>query len=332
MTSLSTAARFRYVELADPDSGKKDAEDVVRGLTSTPKTLPSRFFYDSYGSQLFERICELPEYYPTRTEEAILADAAPAIARATGPCEIVELGSGSAKKTPMLLKAYADTGHPLHYVPVDVNGEMVRESALRLLSSFSDLHVAGIGGTYEQALTHLNPAQLPRRMVVFLGSTIGNFLPSQLDRFLGRLGEALEPGDYFLAGIDLQKDVRVLEAAYNDSRGVTAQFNLNILRHLNRRFRGDFVLRNFRHHAFYDREHHRIEMHLRTQGDQTVSLAALNLKVSFADGETVRTEVSHKFDPDQLAAQVSRHGFAPAGRWTDERGWFALSLFRRMRA
>lgn len=328
MAEPDTLTRFTFVELARL-AEDTDARDVHAGLSATPKTLPPRFFYDELGSCLFERICEQPEYYLTRTEEGILAGAADEIARITGPCDIVELGSGSARKTPVLIDAYARADGPLHYVPIDVNGDVVRASATGLLARFDGLRVSGIGGTYEQALAHLAREAAPVRMVVFLGSTIGNFMPAEFDDFLQSLAGKLADGDYFLVGSDLVKDKAVLDAAYNDRAGVTAAFNLNALKHLNRRYQGDFALAAFEHQALYVPEKQRIEMHLRSRRDQTVSLARIGARLSFAEGETIRTEVSHKFDLDDLDRTVSGHGFERAGRWTDDDGWFGVSLFRR---
>lgn len=321
-------ARPRIVSLggaAEPDA----ASDVVAGLSATPKWLPSRFFYDACGSALFDRICDLPEYYPTRTEEGILDRIAPDLAARTGPALLVELGSGSARKVRRLIGAYERADVPVRYVPIDVSAAAIEGAAADLLEEFPDLSVEGLVGTYERGLARL--AQRPDAdpmLVLFLGSTIGNFPPHGARRFLTALRRVLRPGDLFLIGIDLRKDVAVIEAAYNDSAGITACFNRNLLRHLNRAFDGDFVPDRFDHVAFYNRRAHRIEMHLRSRVGQTARLKALGVTAAFAPGETVRTEISRKFDPDAFSGLLARHSFAPVERWTDPQRWFGLILAR----
>jgi dimethylhistidine N-methyltransferase len=306
-----------------------DAADVVVGLSSTPKWLPSRFFYDACGSTLFDRICDLPEYYPTRTEEGILERIAPDIAARTGATLVVELGSGSARKVRRLVGAYDAAGVPIRYVPIDVSAAAIEGAAADLLEEFPGLAVEGLVGTYERGLAQLaaRPDADPM-LVLFLGSTIGNFPPAGARRFLTALRRVLRPGDLFLIGIDLRKDVDVIEGAYNDSEGITACFNRNLLRHLNRAFDGDFLPDRFDHVAFYNRRAHRIEMHLRSRVGQTARLKALGVTASFAPGETVRTEISRKFDADAFGRLLARHGFAPVERWTDPRRWFGLILAR----
>ena len=337
MSTKTSPERFTFTQLSPAGGAQDDGPLIIDGLSQTPKRLPSKYFYDELGSDLFEQICELPEYYPTRTEEGILAAHAGDIAATTGACEVIELGSGSSRETPMLLGAYERHGHPLDYVPIDVNGDMVRASAAPLLERFDGLRVRGIGGTYEQALAEIrtagpdgDDARPAQRMVVFLGSTIGNFLPAQIGGFLDRLHRALDPGDFFLVGTDLQKDPAILEAAYNDSDGVTAEFNLNMLRHLNRRFRGDFVLSKFRHFAYYNRELDQIEMHLESETDQLVSLSALNFDFRLGAGEKIRTEVSRKFNVGQLSGTMAAHGFQQITSWTDDNNWFAVTLSQRV--
>jgi len=306
--------------------------DVVAGLSQSPKTLPSWYFYDDRGSKLFEQICRLPEYYPTRTEAAILQTCAPVIARTTGPCELVELGSGSSTKTRLLLDAYAHLDLPLRYLPIDVSGGMLKSSALELLSSYPALEVHGLVGTYELALNRLPPSALPTRMLVFLGSTLGNLDPLACEQFFDQISLALQPGEYFLLGVDLQKDQAQLEAAYNDSQGITAEFNRNILHHLNWRFQGNFDPDQFQHLAFYNDTHHQIEMHLQSASPQTASLAALELDVSLAAGETIRTEISRKFHLSQIQQDLRAKGLEPVRAWTDPQGWFGVILSQMQRA
>ncbi|MDY7022444.1 MAG: L-histidine N(alpha)-methyltransferase [Cyanobacteriota bacterium] len=313
-------------ETASLESEIAQATDIIHGLTQTPKTLSPKYLYDDHGSVLFEHICELPEYYPTRTETAILQNCAPEIARLTGPCELVELGSGSSTKTRILLDAYKSLGHPLRYLPIDISGGMLEKSAYELLADYPSLQVHGLVSTYEDALTHLNSPPLPTRMIGFLGSTLGNLNPAESDEFFAQITNALQPGEYFLLGIDLQKPLDILEAAYNDAQGITAAFNLNLLQHLNRRFEGDFNLQQFEHWAFYNQQEHRIEMHLRSLRSQTVQLQSLDLTVDFEAGETIRTEISRKFNLDQMQTYLKSKGLSTLQIWTDSHPWFAVLL------
>jgi dimethylhistidine N-methyltransferase len=301
-------------------------QDVIQGLTQSPKVLSPQYFYDDRGSQLFEQICELPEYYPTRTEDWILQHYAPAIAQCTGACELVELGSGSSTKTRRLLDAYQQQHYPLHYQPIDVSAGILTESAERLLTDYPTLKVRGLVGTYEQALTELPPAALTQRMIFFLGSTLGNFTPSACDRFMAQIATVLDAGDYFLLGIDLQKPRGILEPAYNDSQGVTAAFNLNMLSHLNWRFCGNFDPDLFSHQAIYNEVDSQIEMYLHCHKDHQVSLSDLNLTVSFQAGESTLTEISRKFDLVTIQTQLASHGLNPIQTWTDPQQWFGLML------
>ncbi len=312
-----------------PPAGEDDEDhDVVAGLEASPKWLPCRFFYDARGSALFERICELPEYDLTRTEAAILEAAAPEIARIVGPAEVLELGSGSARKTRVLLAAMGAEGHPLRFLPIDVSAEVLKHSSRELVAAFPGLEVWGLIGTYEQALAGLPKPELPARLLLFLGSTIGNLTEAEYRAFLAGVRASLGAGDYFLVGFDLQKAPAIIEAAYNDSEGVTAAFNLNLLVHLNRLYEGDFEPGRFAHRAFYDRREHRIEMHLESLAEQRVALGALDLEVGFAAGETVRTEISRKFHMPTVDESFAEAGFEPVRHWTDGEDRFALALFR----
>lgn len=300
--------------------------DVVKGLTQSRKSLPARYFYDDRGSELFEEICELPEYYLTRTETAILQDYASEIARMTGSCELVEIGSGSSTKTRILLDAYNHQGYPLRYLPIDVSAGILESSARQLLADYHSLQVHALVSTYELALKHLFPTQLPSRMICFIGSTLGNLSPQEFDQFFSQITSALNVGEYFLLGVDLQKSKQVLEAAYNDSQGVTAAFNLNMLDHLNRRFEGNFDTTQFEHWAFYNETQHQIEMHLRSLRSQTVELHALELVVKFEPGETILTEISRKFDLNTMQQELHSRGLVPLQVWTDPKQWFGLFL------
>ncbi len=308
----------------------EDGGDVIVGLSQTPKTLPAKYFYDHHGSELFEQICDLPEYYPTRTEAAILQTYASKIPLITGPCELVELGSGSSTKTRLLLDAYQQWQVPMRYVPIDVSESMLKSSVARLRQEYPHLDVEGVVGTYEQALSQLGngelPSRLPSRLVFFLGSSIGNFTIAECDQFLKQLGDVLQSGDYFLLGVDLQKPVDILEPAYNDSQQVTAAFNLNILQHLNHRFGGNFRTEYFRHQAIYNTIEQQIEMHLHCLQDHTVHLTSLHLTVSFTTGETIRTEISRKFDLPKMQDQLAANGIKTLHVFTDPQEWFAVIL------
>ncbi|WP_392534688.1 L-histidine N(alpha)-methyltransferase [Nostoc sp. C117] len=309
-------------QIVAPSAGS----DVVKGLTQTPKSLPACYFYDDRGSELFEQICELPEYYVTRTETAILQQCAGEIVKITGACELIELGSGNSTKTRILLDAYQELGYPLHYLPIDVCAGILETSAKQLLGDYPSLQVYALAGTYELALAQLLPTQLPTRMICFIGSTLGNLTSDECNVFFSQITNALQVGEYFLLGIDLRKPKHILEPAYNDNQGVTGAFNLNMLEHLNHRFEGNFDTTQFEHWAFYNEIEHQIEMHLRSLRSQSVELRALNLKVNFALGETILTEISRKFDLNTIQQQLTAQGLLPLHVWTDRNQWFGLLL------
>lgn len=311
---------------APSEDETKLGSDVIQGLTQTAKTLPPKYFYDDRGSQLFEQICELPEYYPTRTEASILRQYAGEIAQITGECELVELGSGSSTKTRLLLDAYDTQSDSLRYVPIDVSAGILESSARQLLTEYPSLEVHGLVSTYELALKQLPPTQLLSRMIFFLGSTLGNLNPQECDVFFSQITGALQAGEYFLLGIDLQKPKHLLEAAYNDSQGVTAEFNLNMLKHLNWRFDGNFDTQLFEHWAFYNEQLHQIEMHLRCLKAHTVQLKALDLTVQFEAGETIMTEISRKFNLTVMQQELQAKGLKPFQAWTDPKQGFGLIL------
>jgi L-histidine Nalpha-methyltransferase len=305
---------------------KNDGEDVIQGLTKTPKSLPAKYFYDHRGSQLFEQICELPEYYPTRTEALILRQYADEIAQITGACELVELGSGSSTKTRLLLDTYQARKKTCKYVPIDVSESILKDSAIQLQKEYPALHIQGLIGTYEQAIAQLKPTSLPARMIFFLGSSMGNFTPQEYDIFLNQITDVLAPGDYFLLGIDLQKPKPILEAAYNDSQGVTAAFNLNMLEHLNWRFQGHFDTDLFSHQAIYNQKENQIEMYLHCQKSHVVHLESLDLRVTWKTGESILTEISRKFDLETVEKELDSKGLKPLQSFTDPQKWFGLIL------
>lgn len=322
-------ARLRWVTLGASEANVDEGDSIIQGLQQTPKTLPCQYFYDDRGSQLFEQICDLPEYYPTRTEQSILEACAAEIAQLTGACELVELGSGSSRKTRLLLEAYSQANDQLQYCPIDVSAGILKTTALELLRQYPKLKLCGLAGTYEQALDQLHPAELENRMLIFLGSTIGNLNQRECDRFLDRVQKALKPGEFFLLGVDLQKDPAVLEAAYNDAQGITAAFNLNILSHLNWRFQGNFNPDQFTHWAFYNTVEHQIEMHLRSLETQTVALEALGFDTTLKAGESIQTEISRKFHLPTLVSGLESYALHPLQVWTDPQAWFGLLLCQR---
>jgi L-histidine N-alpha-methyltransferase len=303
--------------------------DVTRGLTATPKALPPKWFYDKIGSELFEEITRLPEYYPTRTERGILHEHARTLVETAAPDTIVELGSGSSEKTRLLLDALVARSQRLArrpgYVALDVSEDALRGACSALADSYPTLRIEARRADFTHQLDLLPSSE--RRLVAFLGSTIGNFEPLERADFLAQVRAGLRPGDHFLLGADLVKPVEVLLPAYDDAAGVTAAFNLNLLEVLNRRLGADFARADYEHRAVWDVQHEWIEMRLRASRSLTVTVPELDLQVSFAAGEEMRTEISAKFRRDVLASELAAAGFSPAGWWTDSDGWFALSLW-----
>ncbi|MFE7858880.1 L-histidine N(alpha)-methyltransferase [Streptomyces sp. NPDC057403] len=295
--------------------------DVLHGLTGTPKTLPPKWFYDAHGSELFEQITELPEYYPTRAEREILIARAGEIAAATRARTLVELGSGSSDKTRHLLDALTE----LHtYVPVDVSESALTQAGQALVAERPGLGVHALIADFTASLAL--PDTPGPRLVAFLGGTIGNLLPAERAVFLTSVRSLLSPGDALLLGTDLVKDERVLVEAYDDAAGVTAAFNKNVLTVVNRELHADFDPDAYDHVALWDTENEWIEMRLRSRAEQTVKIPALDLAVDFAEGEELRTEVSAKFRKDGVRAELAAVGLELAHWWTDEAGRFALSL------
>lgn len=310
-----------------PGDERTLADDVLDGLTRPFKELPPKHFYDERGAELFDQICDLPEYYPTRAERSILVSRAAHIAQLTQAAEIVELGSGTAEKTRVLLAALAAAGTMRRYVPLDVTESMIVRCAEEITTLHEGLQVHGIVGDFER---HLGNVPLPGdgpRIVAFLGGTIGNFTPGARRRLLRRVRGLLRPGiDHLLLGTDLVKDARVLEAAYNDTAGVTAQFNLNVLQVMNRELGADFDLSAFEHVAFFDAEREWIEMRLRSTVRQRVDIPGVGLTVDFAAREELRTEISAKFTPERLQADLGAAGLELERILTDDDDLFALSL------
>jgi L-histidine N-alpha-methyltransferase len=305
------------------------ANDVLDGLTRPFKELPPKHFYDSRGSELFERICGLPEYYPTRSEREILHANAPAIVAATGAGELVELGSGSADKARIVLDAMSGAGTLRRYVPVDVSETVIQDAARQLTDEYDELEVHGVIADFERHLDRVPAPDGVPRLVALLGGTIGNFPPGTRRTLLRRIGGMLGERDRLLLGTDLVKDPAVIEAAYDDPGGVTAEFNRNVLYVINRELDADFAPDAFDHIAFFDRRHEWIEMRLRAQRPCSVLIAGLGLRVEFAAGEELRTEISAKFTRPRIEADFAAAGLALDGWYTDAGARFALSLARR---
>ncbi|MFW6193680.1 MAG: L-histidine N(alpha)-methyltransferase [Gemmatimonadota bacterium] len=313
-------------ELDDRDHRAELAEDVREGLGSSPRTLPPKYFYDARGSRLFEEITRLPEYYLTEAERSILEARAEGLVEDAGAEALVEYGAGSAGKTRLLLDALHRAGRLRGYAPIDVSAEPVRAVAGELAARYPEARVVGVIADFEQ------PVDLPfdgwPRMILFLGSTIGNFPRGRAVGFLRRVAGQIGPEDTFLVGFDLVKDPEILEAAYDDPQGVTAAFNLNVLRVLNRELGADFDLDGFRHHAFWNADERRIEMHLRSTRRQTVRIAELGMEVELDEGESIRTELSHKYTRGSAGEILETAGLT-LDRWdTDAEGRFALGLAR----
>ena len=300
------------------------ASDVLGGLTATPKRVPPKYFYDETGSHLFDRITELPEYYPTRCEMRILETHAGEIAKLIPEgAALVEFGSGSNKKARILLKAAPKLAC---YVPVDICGEMVEQEAAELRPDFPGLKVLPVTADFTQSFA-LPPEAMaaPLRVGFFPGSTIGNFEPHEAAAFLRHAGKILGPKARLIVGADLIKPVEVLNAAYNDKAGVTARFNLNLLARINRELDGNFDVGSFEHHAFYNRERNRVEMHLASLKRHKVKVAGET--IDFRAGETIHTENSYKYSLEKLGALARGAGWRPLAAWTDPRNYFSLQAF-----
>jgi dimethylhistidine N-methyltransferase len=312
------------------------ASAVREGMTARSKRLPAWLFYDADGSRLFDQITRLPEYYLTRTERAIFAaHSAEIVALAAGEhngkparLRIAELGAGSADKTRLLLKAALHLHGPFVYEPVDVSASAMEEACERIDREIPGVRVAPLVADYTDGLDLAPTHPGERRMVLYIGSSIGNFEPHKAAELLQDLRAALDPGDTLLLGVDLRKDERILLAAYDDKAGVTARFNLNVLARLNRELAADFDLETFAHRAVWNPAASRIEMHLESLISQRVQLPSLDFEVSFAAGERIHTENSYKYAPGEPESMLEKAGFAHESTWTDDRGWFAVCLAR----
>jgi L-histidine Nalpha-methyltransferase len=314
-------------QVATPESAEFLA-DVIAGLSSNPRTIPYKYFYDAHGAALFQKICELPEYYVTRTEIDILDRSRADIASQLGPnIELIGLGTGAGTKTRILIGALEN---PAVYIPVDISEKQLRKSAALFRKTFRHLEILPVCADYLQPVSLPSPSRKPARNIVYFpGSTIGNFEPDEAVQFLRRIANVCRGGGGLLIGVDLKKDQQVLEAAYNDSAGVTAQFNLNLLQRINRELDADFDLDQWRHRAIYNPKAGRIEMHVISKADQIVHFN--EHQFHFRRGEKIITEYSYKYAPDEFAAFAAKVGFNFVRMWTDEAALFGVFYFVRSR-
>lgn len=315
------------IRLHDQQPSDSDVEsEVLEGLTSDPKRLSPKFFYDQRGSELFEQITELPEYYPTRTEIAIMEQRVDEIAERVGPkASLIEFGSGSSTKTRILLRHLTDLAA---YVPVDISGDHLLDTARSLAEDYPDLEILPVAADFTQPFDLPSPRTMPERNVVFFpGSTIGNFAPDKAVELLNVMAAEAKPGGAAIVGVDLKKDPAILEAAYNDSQGVTAEFNLNVLRRINEELDADFDLLAFEHRAIYNEGAGRIEMNLVSRRHQTVNISGEI--IDFRKGESILTECSYKFTCEEFVAMVAQAGFEVETVWTDKDRLFSVQFLTR---
>ncbi len=328
MSTSTIEERFTLTTTDDEIFINNFSEDVKIGLTSESKYLPFVYFYDHIGSQLFEKICELPEYYLTRAETNILESNADDIAsQFSEETVLVELGSGSSTKTRILIETFLERQSLAHYTPIDVSLQMLEESSYSLLREYPDLEINAIAARYNEGIEHMNIRNDQQNLITWLGSSIGNLERSEVTTLLQHIQETMHPDDRFLVGIDLRKDKTIIENAYNDTQGITAEFNLNLLTHVNRELGGNFNTENFDHHAVYNEEVGRIEMYLISNIDQKVFIRELDLDVSFAANESIHTENSFKYSLDEIDMLAGQTGLYVEQQWFDPARLFSLNLF-----
>lgn len=324
----SSDTRLQYIEVPPTLRELPFCAVVADGLSAPRKWLPCRFFYDRIGSELFEQICDLPEYYLTRTERSILErDADEIVAAAGDRVSLVEFGSGSSIKTRLLIEAALRRQGALHYSPIDISADFLKASSLSLLDDFSGLDITAIAAEYFDGVAALPDVDLPR-LILFLGSSVGNFTQPEAEMFLRHVRESMRPEDRMLIGIDLVKDRKVIEAAYNDSQGITAAFNKNLLRRINSELGADILVDAFEHSAPFVEEYSRIEMHLVCRRAHEAYVGAVDMSFQFRQGEIIHTENSHKYSLGGFASLCRAAGLEVDRHWTDDREWFALLLVK----
>ncbi len=327
MRASSLGPRYTLIHTADESHLASFGEEVQSGLSGVPKTLPCRFLYDEAGSQLFEEICEVPEYYLTRVERQILAERADEIARCfSEPITLAELGSGSSSKTRLLIESLLRCHGRLRYVPVDISRSILEESAQELLERYDALEIMAIASEYQEGLRHVRTHTHRPKLVSWLGSSIGNLDRQEAASFLRGVRSLMVPADRMLVGIDLRKDAAVLEAAYDDAAGVTARFSLNLLERMNRELGADFDPEHFRHVATYLEEEGRVEIQLQSQRRQTASIDALGLEVEFEAGEGIYTENAFKYSLDEIDGLAGEADLHVEHQWLDADERYSVSL------
>ncbi len=305
------------------------AEDIRKGLCADTKRIPSVYFYDETGSRYFEQICELDEYYPTRSETEILSQVSHHIVKSAGKdARIIELGSGNSSKTRLILEAFLRENNACEYCPIDVSKEILHDSAIELTSDYPDLKVTAVAHRYEEGLDALHDDSSNSDLVLWLGSSVGNLERNDAEAFLRDIRKRLSEKDRFLIGIDLRKSEKVLEKAYNDEQNITAAFNLNVLVRLNRELGAEFDPGTFTHIAEYNKEAGRIEMYLQSQVDQSVRIHALDETIPFKKDERILTEYSYKYSPDEIDALAATSGFNLQEQWFDQNHYFSLNLLQ----
>ena len=322
-TSKSISGRFEILNYLDGKYKNDIAREIREGLTASQKYIPCKYFYDTHGSELFEEICKLPEYYPTRTEISILRDIAPELMQAVSHQDLVELGAGANLKIRILLNAISESSRvTMRYIPVDISQSAVVEESHALIGWYPELQVLGIIADFTSQLDVI-PTERPL-MIFFLGSTIGNMEQDEAISFLRRICATMKPDDRLLIGFDMVKAREIMEDAYNDSKGITAEFNRNILNVLNKEMDADFDPSHFEHVAFFNEDHDRIEMRLRANRNITVKLNSINLETALKKGETIHTENSRKFTRESIEDLASRGGLSIQNWYSDPSEWFFL--------
>lgn len=321
--------RLRYFKLPEERCERAFALEIASSLEGPRRSIDPKFFYDERGSSLFEEICDLPEYYLTRTEAEILSGIRDELAGLLDArMRLVELGSGSSTKTRLILDAFASVQVKMEYIPIDIS-ETLEPSCRRLLDEYENLHVTGIIGTYQNGLDFLHRLDGAPKLIIFLGSSFGNFGAQEGSRFLERVSTSMNREDLFLIGLDLVKERRVMEDAYNDSRGLTARFNLNLLSRINEELDGDFDLSNFSHLARFNETESRMEMYIRSRTDQTVTIRKSNLEMNLRRGDLIHTEDSHKYTVPRIREMMSHAGLGINRIWRDARGLYCMVLCKK---